>query len=70
VAPSTVVVNGQEFRVRPRPDEPGVYDFDWRTGPPDYGFTSGGGTLTPAEVEAAIRNFLEQVDPRTGYIED
>lgn len=65
-----LLVDGHEFLVRPRPDEPGVYDVDWRTGPPDYGFTSAGGTLSPAELEAAIRNFLAQVDPETGYIED
>lgn len=33
-------VDGHGFLVRDRPTEPGVYDFDWLTGPQDYGFTS------------------------------
>lgn len=67
-----VVVDGHEFLVRARPGEPGVYDLDWRTGPPGYGFTSArsdGRPLTRAEVEAAVRDFLRQVDPATGYLD-
>jgi hypothetical protein len=44
----------------------------WESGPnPGYGFTSGaqGGSGAPVSVLAdAIRNFLAQIDPRTGYI--
>jgi hypothetical protein len=72
--PTSVIVDGQEFIVRPRPAAPGTYDFDWTTGPnPNYGFSlagSPGRPLTHGEIEDAIRNFLRQVDPETGYIED
>ncbi|WP_206443276.1 hypothetical protein [Candidatus Protofrankia californiensis] len=64
-------VDGQHFAVRPRPDEPGVYDFDWLSGPRDYGFTSArsdGSAMSHAEMEEAIRNFLAQIDHHTGYI--
>jgi hypothetical protein len=65
----TVVVDGQEFVVRPRPSEPGTYDFDWTSGPYGYGFSSFGAALSPAEIEDTIRDFLAQVDTETGYID-
>jgi hypothetical protein len=69
-----MVVQGETFRVQERPDEPGVYEFVWESGPnPGYGFTSGarGASGAPVSVLAdAIRNFLAQIDPRTGYIGD
>lgn len=53
--------------------EPGVYDFRWTSGPNQgYGFGSAGhgsGGMRDGELEDAIRNFLNQVDPTTGYIE-
>jgi hypothetical protein len=56
-----------------RAGEPGVYDFRWTSRPkPGYGFSSAGhgsGGMTDAELEDAIRNFLSQVDPTTGYLE-
>jgi hypothetical protein len=67
-----LTVDGQDFVVRARPDEPGVYDFAWLTGPPDYGFMSArsdAGPMSRTEQEEAIRNFLAQVNPATGYIE-
>ena len=39
---------------------------------PGYGFTTStdsGQGQSDAELEDAIRNFLRQVDPQTGYIE-
>jgi len=68
--PRHLVVDGETFAVR---RSGGGYAFAWLTGPdPDYGFGSArsdGGTSTTAELEDAIRSFLDQVDPRTGYIE-
>jgi hypothetical protein len=67
-----MVVDGEQFDVSERAGEPGVYDFRWTSGPnAGYGFGSAGhrGGMTDAELEDAIRNFLSQVDPTTGYIE-
>lgn len=68
-----IVVDGHTFEVTRRPGRPGAYDFAWRSGPdPDYGFTSAssdGSSMTEADLERSIRNFLDQVDPETGHIE-
>ncbi|WP_171167416.1 hypothetical protein [Streptomyces sp. I05A-00742] len=59
-------VDGQEFTVRARPDEPGVYDFDWTNGPAGQGFssaTSDGSPMSPDELRAAVRNYIETYDP-------
>lgn len=73
VRPIRVEVDGQLFEVRARPDRPGQYDFAWVAGPnPDYGFSSAssdGSAMSVGDFEAAIRNFIAQVDPETGYIE-
>ena len=70
--PIVMTVDGQDFRVRARAEEPGVYDFDWLSGPHDYGFSSTGGhrgPLTPQVAEEHIRGFLAQINPTTGYID-
>ncbi|MDZ5447322.1 hypothetical protein U2F26_32235 [Micromonospora sp. 4G57] len=36
--PIMVTVDGQDFRIRERAEKPGEYDFDWVSGPHDYGF--------------------------------
>ena len=68
-----LVVDGEEFDVRERPDRPGQYDFAWVSGPnAGYGFTSArsdGAPETRAGLQDLIRNFLAQVDPGTGFIE-
>jgi hypothetical protein len=67
--PVMMTVDGQDFRVRARVEEPGVYDFDWLTGPHDHGFTTANGVrapLTPEQAEEHIRTFLAQVNPATG----
>ena len=68
-----MVVDGERFDVTARAGESGFYDSRWTSGPNEgYGFTSaghGGGNMADAELEHAIRNFLSQVDPITGYIE-
>lgn len=71
--PIVRVVDGETFHVSIDPELPGLYHFDWVSGPnPDYGFssrTSGGLPQTESGLDESIRAFLAQVDPRTGYIE-
>jgi 2-haloacid dehalogenase len=68
--PRHLVVDGETFAVRPHDRG---YAFDWLTGPnPGYGFAQArndGGSMTTADLEAAIRSFLSMVDPSTGHIE-
>ncbi|MFG2533394.1 hypothetical protein [Streptomyces sp. NPDC048516] len=72
-ARQTLVVDGEKFDVSKRPGKRGTYDFTWLTGPnPGYGFTSAvqpARALSVPELEASARDFLQQVDPTTGYIE-
>ncbi len=72
--PLRLVVDGQEFEVSQRHGRPGVYDFKWLSGPnPGYGFgcaCSDGTAMSTQQLEDAIVNFLEQIDPRTGFIGD
>jgi hypothetical protein len=35
-----MTVDGHDFLIPARADEPGVYDVRWLTGPVDYGFTA------------------------------
>ncbi|MFE2379513.1 hypothetical protein [Streptomyces sp. NPDC059398] len=69
----TLVVDGEKFEVVKRPGQRGTYDFTWLTGPnPGYGFTSAvqpARALSASEWEKSARDFLNQVDPTTGYIE-
>ncbi|MBN9758759.1 hypothetical protein Ae406Ps2_2886c [Pseudonocardia sp. Ae406_Ps2] len=68
----TVTVDGQIFRVSWQLGTHSRYDFRWLTGPHDYGFTasySSSEPMTPADVEDAIRGFLAQIDPETGFID-
>jgi hypothetical protein len=71
--PVVMTIDGQDFRIRARAEEPGAYDFDWLSGPHDYGFgisRSDVSAMSLPEMEEAIRGFLAQIDPATGYIED
>jgi hypothetical protein len=64
-------VDGEEFLVRSRPGEPGVYDLEWLSGPAGYGFTtarSDGAAMLCNDLISAIRAFLAEVDPDTGYL--
>ncbi|MDQ0578794.1 hypothetical protein [Streptomyces rishiriensis] len=71
--PWRMSVDGQEFDVSQPDGKPGTYDFTWLTGPdPQYGFGYSTHPAVPssmADLEAAIREFLSQVDPGTGHIE-
>ncbi|GAA4658709.1 hypothetical protein GCM10023347_07520 [Streptomyces chumphonensis] len=56
-------VNGQEFVARARPDEPGVYDFEWVNGP--YGFssaTSDCSVMDHKALEDSVREFLNSFE--------
>jgi hypothetical protein len=83
--PLGVEVDGESFLIKRDPQQTGAYNYDWVSGPNSgYGFTSAFMVLdelsrktssdrpppTLAEHLEGIRNFLEQVDPDTGYIED
>ena len=70
--PLTLTVDGERFVVRARPDQPGTYDIAWLTGPHDYGFTSATydrSAMSRSALEEAIRDFLDRVDPTTGYLD-
>jgi hypothetical protein len=66
-----LIVDGETFTVTNR--APGVYDFVWVSGPnAGYGFSSSHSNHEAqdrAELEASARDFLEMVDPQTGFIE-
>jgi hypothetical protein len=69
--PIMLTVDGQQFRVRVRAGHAGSYDFDWLSGPHGYGFglsRSDRAGMSRAEMVAAIRDFLAQIDPETGYL--
>ncbi len=64
-----LTVDGQDFRVWS--PAPGTYNFDWLSGPHDYGFglsRSDGWAMSRPEMEQAIRDFLAEIDPATGYL--
>lgn len=71
--PTRVEVDGEVFDVAAERDRPGQHHLTWVSGRnPGYGFsvgTSDGRALSSADLEAAIRDFLAQVDPETGYLE-
>ncbi|MFE0588642.1 hypothetical protein [Micromonospora echinospora] len=69
--PVMLTVDGHDFRVRARAGEPGTYDFDWLTGPHEYGFSLSGPAdpaMSRPEMERNIRDFLAEIDPATGYL--
>ena len=79
-----LVVDGEEFFVRPSDDGDATH-CDWRSGPnPGYGFTIGlpmvfvpEGTVAPpgayvldeARVIQQVRDFLASINPDTGYLD-
>jgi hypothetical protein len=66
----TLDVDGELFAVREGGG--GGTAYDWLSGPNDgYGFgSSGSPTPSVEEHREAIRTFLAQIDPTTGYIGD
>ncbi|TLF77546.1 hypothetical protein [Nocardia cyriacigeorgica] len=77
--PIALVVDGEVFTLRMRPD--GGTDYDWGSGPNDgYGFggsparTAGDPGAecylpTMGEHRESIRSFLGMINPATGYID-
>jgi hypothetical protein len=66
----TLEVDGEVFAVRP--GKLGGTEYTWLSGPnTGYGFSE---SPTPGrsldEHRESIRNFLAQIDPTTGYIEE
>jgi hypothetical protein len=72
-AASRITVDGEVFEVEADPERPGHYHFARLSGPGGgSGFStarSDGSLMSEGEMQASIRNFLEQVDPDTGHIE-
>lgn len=71
--PVELVVDGETFVVTRRVESPGTYDFAWTSHPESYGFTIGANVAWKPdqnELREAIRSFLAQVDPDTGYLPD
>ena len=67
-----LTVEGHDWVVHDRPDQPGAYDFQWLTGPDGYGFSMGSSDGSPMGADAMSRNiasFLSQVNPATGYLD-
>jgi hypothetical protein len=67
-----LTVDGHDWRVKARPSQPGVYDFDWLTGPHAYGFTSktsDGSAISVDDMREAISDFLAGINPETGYLD-
>ena len=66
-----LVVDDEVFDVA---HERGGNHFSWVSGPsPGYGFTVGrsdGAALTEEQARSAIRGFLAEIDPATGYLRD
>jgi hypothetical protein len=69
-----LTVRGEQFRMRRRAGSPNVYDYTWLSGPnPGYGFTSALNvetTLTMTQHGGGIEQFLDAIDPLTGYLGD
>jgi len=79
-----LVVDGETFHVTARRDGCPGYHFAWVSGPnADYGFSIGEALLfkigddPPVDSEMddlrmkqEIRQFLDDIDPETGYIRD
>ena len=67
--PVRVVVDGESFDVV---RDGNSIHHTWVSGPnADYGFSVGSPAameLTDDEVRSAIRAFLSEIDPRTGYL--
>lgn len=71
VGESFVEVDGQHFRIWSEDPERHSYNYDWLDGPnAGYGFSSSSRHFVPTSDDHthAIRGFLEQIDPETGYL--
>ncbi|GAB3266159.1 hypothetical protein GCM10027586_20490 [Kineococcus gypseus] len=68
-----VQLGGHDWLVEERAGVPGCYDVTWLSGPnPGYGFstqTFDGTPVSKERMERSIADFLEQIDPQTGYLD-
>ena len=66
-------VEGESWVVRGRA-KAGTYYFAWVSGPnKGYGFTSAssdGSALSQAQMDEAIREFMDEIGPDTGHLTD
>jgi hypothetical protein len=71
IEPARFVVDGESFDVV---RDGSSTHLTWVSGPnASYGFSVGGSgatRLSDAEIGSAIRSFLSEIDPRTGYLAD
>ena len=69
----SISVDRQTFDVYVLAEEPEQYHLIWRSGPnPGYGFScrrSDGEALTEPQLIAQIRDFLEHINPASGYLD-
>ena len=73
VSEQILVVDGERFRVSEhrRQDRYHCYSYDWLTGPnPGYGFGSSAPQQSNEDHTTAIRYFLADFDPDTGYLSE
>lgn len=67
------VPDGELFTAVTDPDQPGAWHLSWDTGPiPGYGYMtrrSDHQWADPADLIGGVRNFLAEIDPKTGYLE-
>lgn len=72
--PTVLAVDGERFTAVADPDQPGTWHLTWDTGPnPGYGYTSRRSDhrwADPADLISGVRDFLAEIDPETGYLED
>lgn len=72
--PTVLAVDGDLFTAVADPDQPGSWHLTWDTGPnPGYGYMSRRSDHQwgdPADLVGGARNFLAEIDPETGYLED
>jgi hypothetical protein len=67
------VIDGESWVVR-RGAKPGLYFFEWTSGPNSgYGFTSqssDGSAVSTDDMDRHIRDVLADVDPETGHLRE
>ena len=62
-------VDGEQFAVFK--SDAGHWSYDWLTGPNPYGFSASGPPIHSLEQHRhRIRDFLRDIDPKTGYLRE
>ena len=65
-------VDGETFEVSTQPGSWNAYELKWVSGPNEgYGFVCsayGSQPISDSDLEDAIRRFLAQINPATGYL--